>query len=88
MITITHKIDCENGLHARPVAELCKVAKSFESSITAVKGSKKANVKSAMKLMLLGAKKGEQLEIGIDGPDENQAQKALDYFFQNVLKHI
>lgn len=88
MILITHEVTCENGLHARPVAVLCKLAKEFASTIIAVNGGRTANVKSTMKLMLLGAKQGDHIDIRIDGDDEVQAREALDYFFENDLKNI
>ena len=67
----------EAGLHARPASLFVKTAKQFSSSITVVKDGWEANAKSPMKLMTLGAKKGDGILIGAEGEDEEEAVDAL-----------
>ena len=67
----------QEGLHARPAAQFVKTAKGFSSEIMIVKGDKEANAKSSMKIMTLGAKKGEEIVIRAEGNDAEEAVKAL-----------
>ena len=59
----------EEGLHARPAAQFVKTAKQFSSDILVVKGEKGANAKSSLKLMTLGAKKGDNITIRAEGEE-------------------
>lgn len=65
------------GLHARPAARFVKTAKQFNSDITVMKGNREANAKSSLKIMTLGAKKGEKIIIRAEGEDAEEAVDAL-----------
>ncbi len=67
----------EEGLHARPAAQFVKTAKRFSSEIVVIKGERQANAKSSLKIMTLGARKGDTLTIRADGEDEQEAVEAL-----------
>jgi len=67
----------EAGLHARPAAQFVKTAKQFSSDILVVKGDREANAKSSLKLMTLGAKKGDNITIRAEGEDAEEAVVAL-----------
>jgi phosphocarrier protein HPr len=67
----------EEGLHARPAAQFVKKAKQFDAEITVVKGKKEANAKSSMKVMTLGAKKGDEIVIRAEGDDAEEAVETL-----------
>ena len=67
----------EEGLHARPAAQFVKAAKGFSSDIVVVKGEKEANAKSSLKIMTLGAKKGDSVIIRAEGEDAEEAVEAL-----------
>jgi phosphocarrier protein HPr len=67
----------EEGLHARPAAQFVKAAKGFSSDIVVVKGEKEANAKSSLKIMTLGAKKGDSIIIRAEGADAQEAVEAL-----------
>jgi phosphocarrier protein FPr len=64
----------DEGLHARPAAQIVKLSKSFDATIEIVKGEIVASGKSAVKIMLLGAKSGEQVVVRAHG---NQAEAAV-----------
>ncbi len=66
----------EEGLHARPAAQFVKTAKQFSSEILVIKGEKKANAKSVLKITGL-AKKGERIIIRAEGEDAEEAVDAL-----------
>ena len=67
----------EAGLHARPAAEFVKKAKQFDAAITVAKGEREANAKSSLKIMTLGAKKGDEIKIRAEGDDAEEAVEAL-----------
>jgi phosphocarrier protein HPr len=67
----------EAGLHARPAAQFVKTAKGFSSEIVVIKGEKQANAKSSLKIMTLGAKKGDTIVIRAEGDDAEEAVDAL-----------
>ena len=59
------------GLHARAAA------KSFSSEISLEIGAKKANGKSIMDLLMLGAPVGTEVALSANGTDEDQACEAI-----------
>lgn len=67
----------KNGLHARPAAELVKIASRFQSEITMVRDELEVNGKSIMGVMMLAAECGAELIIRAEGPDADQAVRAL-----------
>jgi phosphocarrier protein HPr len=67
----------EAGLHARPAAEFAKKARQFTAEIMVSKGNKEANAKSPMKIMTLGAKKGDEVVIRAEGDDAEEAVDTL-----------
>lgn len=75
----TRDIEIKNntGLHARPASAFVRVAAKFKSNITVSKDSKKANAKSIMSVLTLGASKGSTVSISAEGPDEQEAVIAL-----------
>ncbi|MGN1267008.1 MAG: HPr family phosphocarrier protein [Dorea sp.] len=79
--TITDPI----GIHARPAGMLVKEAKQFTSTVTIVKGDKKADAKKLMILMGLGVKGGDEITVEVAGDDEDAALAALETFFKENL---
>ena len=65
------------GLHARASAKLTKLAGSFPCSVFMSRGGRRINAKSIMGVMMLAAGMGTQVEIEIDGPQEQEAMDAL-----------
>ncbi len=66
-----------NGLHARPAAEIVKVAAKYQSDITMIRDDLEVNGKSIMGVMMLAAGKGAKVLIEIEGPDEAVAMDAI-----------
>lgn len=81
----SHKIEAENGLHARPAGALASIAKKFSSQIKVKTQSKEADAKRLLSLMSLGASHGTELNFLIEGEDENEAYEALKDFCENTL---
>ena len=78
MIKDNVTIQISNGLETRPIAMLVQVASQYESSIYLESGTKKVNAKSIMGMMTLGLTSGQQLEIAIDGEDEDMAMASIE----------
>jgi phosphocarrier protein HPr len=65
------------GLHARPAARFVKEAKSYGSNIVVIKDGRESNAKSSLRLMTLGARRGDKVVIRAEGEDEEAAVDAL-----------
>jgi phosphocarrier protein FPr len=71
-------INNETGLHARPAKTLVNLVKQFKSDIVIRHGEKKANAKSLISVLTLGASKGSQLKIEVNGEDEENALAQIE----------
>ena len=76
-------IENKNGLHARPAAEIVKLAAKFRSEITIVKDDLDVNGKSIMGVMMLAAEHGSSITLRAEGPDADQALDALATLVHN-----
>ena len=65
------------GLHARPAAQLVKLASGFTSEIELVKDGMPVNGKSIMGVMMLAAESGSSITVRARGSDEVEAVAAL-----------
>ena len=66
------------GLHARAASKLVDVANNFASDVKVVNaGGIEADAKRIMNLLLLGAPVGSEVELFVQGEDENEALAAL-----------
>ena len=77
------KVLNEAGLHARPSSVLVKTASGFESEFEIEMYGYRVNGKSILGLMTLAAEKGAEMELILDGPDEDEAMKTLTKLFKN-----
>ena len=67
----------KNGLHARPAAEIVKAAARYQSDITLRRDDLEVNGKSIMGVMMLAAEYGSTLHLQANGPDADDALKAI-----------
>jgi phosphocarrier protein HPr len=65
------------GLHARASAKLTQLAGAFKSEVWLSRNGRRVNAKSIMGVMMLAAAKGSSVLIETNGPDEDEALKAL-----------
>ena len=77
MRVVTTTIINKLGLHARASAKFVSTASRFQSRLDVKKGDKTVNGKSITGVMMLAAQKGSELELIIDGVDEEQMEEAL-----------
>lgn len=73
----------QEGLHARPSASLVKLASKFESDFFIQLRGYKVNGKSILGVMTLAAECGAELELIVDGKDEEIAMEKLVELFEN-----
>ena len=67
----------QEGLHARPAAQIVRLACSFAADIELGKDGLDVNGKSIMGVMMLAAEYGSSITIRANGPDAEQAVQAL-----------
>jgi phosphocarrier protein len=72
-ILISNKL----GLHARASAKLTKLAGGFASEVHLSRNGRRVNAKSIMGVMMLAAGMGSEIDIEVDGADEDKAMEAL-----------
>ncbi len=72
----------EMGIHARPAGLLVKEAKKYESKITIVKEGRQAAATKLMAVMGLGGECGQNVEVVIEGADEDCAFEDIKAFFE------
>ncbi len=66
-----------NGLHARPAAEIVKLAARFKSDITITRDDLEVNGKSIMGVMMLAAEFGSTITLRATGSDADAAVEQL-----------
>jgi len=83
MLKKVFKIKNKLGLHARPAALLVQTAGKFKSDIKISKDGYTVNGKSIMGVMTLAAETGSEIEVMIDGDDQEEAMKAIEELIEN-----
>jgi phosphocarrier protein len=71
-----------HGLHARPAAELVKLAGRFRSDVQLTKDDTTVDAKSIMGVMMLAAECGSELIVTVEGADEAEAMDAMVGFLE------
>jgi phosphocarrier protein len=67
----------QDGLHARPAAQIVRLAAGFDADIELAKDGLEVNGKSIMGVMMLAAEYGSAVRIRATGPDAERAADAL-----------
>jgi phosphotransferase system HPr (HPr) family protein len=73
MKSVTITVKNETGLHSRPADVFVRTAKLYEANIEVTKGTKKANAKTILKIILLNVCENDEIVIQAEGPDEEEA---------------
>ena len=74
------------GLHARPSSCLAQAANHYLSNIVIRKDDMEVNCKSVMGLMMLAAECGTEMEMFVEGPDEEMAAKEITELFERKFR--
>jgi phosphocarrier protein HPr len=67
----------KRGLHARASAKFVQTVERFISEVWVTRGSETVGGRSIMGLMMLAASIGSEVEITAEGPDQEEALKAI-----------
>ncbi len=88
LLMIIQKVTVLNkyGLHARPSSCLAQTATHYQSEITLRKDDMEVNCKSIMGLMMLAAECGTEIEMIVEGPDEETAARELKQLFERKFR--
>ena len=78
-ITIINKL----GLHARAASKLVNLAAQYSSSVFLIHQGTQINAKSIMGVMMLAASKGTEMEITVEGDDEEVCIQSLVELINN-----
>lgn len=73
----------KTGLHARPAALFVQASKGFDSKITVYCNGRKADAKSILSVLTLGANLDSEITLEIEGEDEERALKTLLQMIEN-----
>lgn len=73
------------GLHARAAAKFVATSSRFASSVKVARADKVIDGKSIMAVMMLAASKGTELELIIEGDDEQEALQAMKELINNYF---
>jgi len=65
------------GLHLRPAHSFAEAAAKYECSVALVKDDVRADGKSVLSLLTLGASQGVVITLETDGPDADAALETL-----------
>lgn len=85
MKEFSYTITDPQGVHARPAGVLVKEAAKYQSSVTIEKGDKTGDAKRIFAVMGLAVKCGNTVNIKVEGPDEEEAAKAVEEVLKSNL---
>ena len=88
MVARTVEIVNRAGMHARPAAELVKLAGRFQAEIRLEKDGLEVNGKSIMGVLMLAAEQGSSLKISARGNDADDAVSALSELVERGFDEI
>lgn len=71
------------GLHARPAAQIVKLAAQRKASLWIEKDGERINGKSIMGVMMLAAEKGSSITLEANGAEEEELIRELEELFRN-----
>jgi phosphocarrier protein HPr len=85
MISRIVRVENELGLHARAAARLVKLASGFHSEvrISRANGQQQTDGKSILGILLLAAANGTELEVVVEGSDEERAMEEIVRLISN-----
>jgi phosphocarrier protein HPr len=83
MLSETTTIINKLGLHARAASKLVNTASQFSSEVFIDKEGNRVNAKSIMGVMMLAASKGTEVQLEVEGSDQEACMKAVRDLINN-----
>ena len=77
MLTKNLTVVNPSGLHLRPAGVLSQTAMKFKSDVIIESGEKRIVAKSVLNVMAAGIKSGTEVNLIVDGEDEEEAMNTL-----------
>lgn len=71
------EITLTGDLHARPAGALAVAAARFSATVSLTVGASRADARSVLSVMGLGATSGQHVTVAAEGPDADQAVTAI-----------
>jgi phosphotransferase system HPr (HPr) family protein len=71
------RLPADVDLHARPAASFVRTAMGFDATVDLFLDGRRANAKSLLAVLGLGARRGSTLRLSAAGPDADAALAAL-----------
>lgn len=78
-LTVTNKL----GIHARPAGMIVDLTCQLKSDITFIYEGTRANAKSILNVMMLAVPPGSEIEVEIEGEDEEESFQKLEALFHD-----
>ncbi len=85
MQKFSYIIKDEIGIHARPAGNIVKLIKDAKSQVKIECNGKSADAKKIFSLLLLAAKKDDEIKIEIEGEDEAEVKEMLYKYLNENL---
>ncbi len=85
MKSFRYVIKDELGIHARPAGDLVREIQKFDSDCTMSGNGKSVDGKKLMKVMILGIKQGQEVELSFTGADEEEAAAAVEQYMKENI---
>lgn len=85
MVSFSHKIRNEAGLHARPAGLLVKEVEKLSSAVTIEKEGRRGDAKRIFALMSLSAKQNDEITVILEGEKEEEEARRLRAFFEENI---
>lgn len=82
MVKTTAVIKNSAGIHVRPSGIIFEAIKDFSGSVVIISHGKRYQLSSIMVLLSLGLVKGSEIQIEVNGPDEETKCKTLKELFE------
>jgi phosphocarrier protein HPr len=83
-VEVTATLPAGVALHARPAADLVRAASRLPTPVTLAANGKRANARSILEVLGLGATGGTAVSISAAGPDAAQATAAIADVIANL----
>ena len=83
-VIVTVTLPTGVALHARPAAELVRAASKLQARVTVAANGKRANARSILEVLALGATGGIELTLSASGPGAADAVQILAEVVANL----
>jgi phosphocarrier protein HPr/phosphocarrier protein len=84
MVEKTLTVNNPSGIHARPASMVVEYARSYPGTVEVVKGERVGDLKSILKILTMGLKRGTEITLRVDGENEQAFLDSLEQFILDL----